>query len=155
MNHGIIYQSSCVNTPQQNGVAKRKNRHLLEVSHSIMFTSNVPKHFWGEAVLTATYLTSRMPSHTLNYQSPCQVLLQSYPNSRLISSIPIKVFGCSTFVHIHSQHRSKLDPKAQMSLPWVFSEPKRHKTNLTKDLQNIGSNKKIDYRPGGTNYPPG
>ena len=125
MNQGIIYQSSCVNTPQQNGVAKQKNRHLLEVSHSIMFTSNIPKDFWGEAVLTATYLTSRMPSHTLNYQSPCQVLLQSYPNSRLISSIPIKVFGCSTFVHIHSQHRSKLDPKAQMSLPWVFSEPKR------------------------------
>ncbi|KAL6312378.1 hypothetical protein AAG906_008050 [Vitis piasezkii] len=47
----------------------------------------------------------------MDYQSPCQVLLQSYPNSRLISSIPIKVFGCIVIVHIHSQHYSKLDPK--------------------------------------------
>ena len=47
----------------------------------------------------------------MDCQSPCQVLLQSYPNSRLISSIPIKVFGCIVFVHIHSQHYSKLDPK--------------------------------------------
>ena len=112
MNNGIIHQSSCVDTPQQNGVAERKNRHLLEVSRSIMFTSNVPKHSWGEAFLTTAYLINRMPCRTLNYQSPCQVLLQSYPNSKLISSIPIKVFGCTAFVHIHSQHCSKLDAKA-------------------------------------------
>ena len=111
MNNGIIHQSSCVDTPQQNGVAEQKNKHLLEVSRSIMFTSNVPKHFWGEVVLTAAYLINKRPSRTLNYQSLCQVL-QSYPNSGLISSIPVKVFGCTTFVHIHSQHRSKPDPKA-------------------------------------------
>ncbi|RVW63346.1 Retrovirus-related Pol polyprotein from transposon TNT 1-94 [Vitis vinifera] len=111
MNNGIIHQSSCVDTPQQNGVAEQKNKHLLEVSRSIMFTSNVPKHFWGEVVLTTAYLINKRPSRTLNYQSLCQVL-QSYPNSGLISSIPVKVFGCTTFVHIHSQHRSKPDPKA-------------------------------------------
>ena len=32
INHGIIHQSSCVDTPQQNGIAERKNRHLLEVT---------------------------------------------------------------------------------------------------------------------------
>ena len=53
-NHGIVHISSCVDTPQQNGVAERKNRHLLEVARANMFTNNVPKHFWGEAVLTAT-----------------------------------------------------------------------------------------------------
>ena len=52
----IIHQSSCVDTPQQNGVAKRKNRHILEVARSLMFSTHVPKHFWGEAILTATYL---------------------------------------------------------------------------------------------------
>ena len=41
----IIHHSSCVNTPQQNGIAERKNRHLLEVAHTLMFQSNVPKHF--------------------------------------------------------------------------------------------------------------
>ena len=50
---GIIHQSSCVDTPKQNGIAERKNRNLLEVARSLMFTSNVPKQFWGEAILTA------------------------------------------------------------------------------------------------------
>ena len=43
--HGIVHQSFCVDTPQQNGVAERKNRHL-EVARSIMFTTNFPKHFF-------------------------------------------------------------------------------------------------------------
>ena len=54
MDQGIVHQSSCVDTPQQNGSTERKNKHLLEVAKSIMFTTNVPKHFWGEAALMAT-----------------------------------------------------------------------------------------------------
>ena len=53
-----------------------------------------------------------MPSHVLNFQTPCQLLLHSYPNTQIVSTIPLKVFGCSVFVHVHQQHRSKLDPKA-------------------------------------------
>lgn len=34
--HGIIHEGSCAHTIQQNGVAKRKHRHLLEITHSIM-----------------------------------------------------------------------------------------------------------------------
>ena len=48
---GIIHQSICCDTPQQNGIAERNNRHLLEVVTSIMFTIGVPKYLWGEAVL--------------------------------------------------------------------------------------------------------
>ena len=45
--NGIFHQSSCTNTPQQNGIAERKNKHLLEVARSILFTTNTPKKFWG------------------------------------------------------------------------------------------------------------
>ncbi|KAG6696818.1 hypothetical protein I3842_09G168100 [Carya illinoinensis] len=112
LSHGIVHQSSCVNTPQQNGIAERKNRHLLDVARSLMFSTHVPKFFWGEAILTAAYLINRMPSRILNFQTPCQILLESFPNTRLISTIPFKVFGCSAFVHVHQQHRDKLDPRA-------------------------------------------
>lgn len=44
---GIIHQSSCPYTPQQNGVAERKNRHLLEVARAISFQIRVPKYLWG------------------------------------------------------------------------------------------------------------
>ncbi|RVW73200.1 Retrovirus-related Pol polyprotein from transposon RE1 [Vitis vinifera] len=107
---GIVHLSSCVDTPQQNGIAERKNRHLLEVARSLMFSMNVPKLFWGQAVLTVAYLINRMPSRVLKFQTPCQTLLKSFPITRLISTVPPKIFGCSVFVHINQQHRSKLDP---------------------------------------------
>ena len=50
---GILHQSTCVDTPQQNGISERKNRHLLEVSRALMFQMSVPKYRWGEAILTA------------------------------------------------------------------------------------------------------
>ena len=58
-NQGIFHQSSCVDSPQQNKVTEWKNRHLLEVARSLLFSSNVPKHFWGEAILRVTYLINR------------------------------------------------------------------------------------------------
>ncbi|RVW88342.1 Retrovirus-related Pol polyprotein from transposon TNT 1-94 [Vitis vinifera] len=114
---GIVHLSSCVDTPQQNGIAERKNRHLLEVARSLMFSMNVPKLFWGQAVLTAAYLINRMPSRVLKFQTPCQTLLKSFPTTRLISTVLPKIFGCSVFVHINQQHRSKLDPR---SLKCIF-----------------------------------
>jgi hypothetical protein len=50
--HGIIHQTTCPSTPPQNGVAKRKNRHLLEVARSMMFQMNVPKYLWSKTVMT-------------------------------------------------------------------------------------------------------
>ncbi|XP_043717647.1 uncharacterized protein LOC122665558 [Telopea speciosissima] len=43
--YGIIHQTSCVDTPAQNGVAERKNIHLLEVVRSLMFAMHVPIRF--------------------------------------------------------------------------------------------------------------
>ncbi|CAL5365889.1 unnamed protein product [Camellia sinensis] len=43
--HGIIHQTSCTNTPQQNGVAERKNRHLLDMARCMCFFMNVPQPY--------------------------------------------------------------------------------------------------------------
>ena len=124
--HGIIHISSCVDTPQQNGVAERKNRHLLEVACAIMFSNHVPKHFWGEAILTAIYLINRMPSRVLKFQTPRYVLMKTYPHIRSFSSdLPLKVFGSSSFVHIHQQHRTKLDPKSLKCIFLGYSSNKK------------------------------
>ena len=89
-----------------------KNRHLLEVARSLLFRSHVPKNLRGEAILTATYLIDRMPSQILKFKTPLQSFPTTYPNSHLVSQIQLRVFGCTTFVHIHSQHRSKLDARS-------------------------------------------
>ncbi|CAN1845085.1 Retrovirus-related Pol polyprotein from transposon TNT 1-94, partial [Linum perenne] len=110
---GVVHVSSCVETPQQNGIAERKNRHLLEVARACMFARHVPKYLWGEAVLTATYLINRMPSKVLQFQPPRQLLLSLYPQLTSISSdLPPRIFGCTVFVHINPSHRTKLDPRA-------------------------------------------
>ncbi|KAJ7969877.1 Retrovirus-related Pol polyprotein from transposon TNT 1-94 [Quillaja saponaria] len=112
--HGILHQTSCVNTPAQNGVAERKNRHLLEVARSLMFTMNVPKIYWGDAVLSAAYLINRMPLRALEFKTPLDLLLR---NCSFI--VPLKVFGCVCFVHKHKKDISKLDPRA---LKCIFIE---------------------------------
>ncbi|RVW84214.1 Retrovirus-related Pol polyprotein from transposon TNT 1-94 [Vitis vinifera] len=112
-NHGIIHISSCVDTPQTKWGGERKNRHLLEVARCLMFSSNVPNYFWGEAILTATYLINRMPSRVLTFQSPRQLFLKQFPHTHAASSdLPLKVFGCTAFVHVYPQNRSKFAPRA-------------------------------------------
>jgi len=105
--HGIIHQTTCPNTPSQNGVAERKNRHLLEVARSLMFQMNVPKYLWSEAVLTAAYLINRMPSRILDMKSPAELLL-----GQREFKVPPKIFGCVCFVRDHRPSVGKLDPRA-------------------------------------------
>ena len=93
-------------------MAKRKNKHLLEVARALLFTNKVPKYLWGEAVLTATYLINRTPNKVLSFETPFDVFHKFYPTNRLSSSLPLKIFGCTAFVHIHSHNRGKLEPRA-------------------------------------------
>lgn len=52
----IEQQTFCIGTPRQNGVAERKNRHLLEVTRALLFSMNVCKTFWFEAPHTVANL---------------------------------------------------------------------------------------------------
>jgi hypothetical protein len=70
----ILHQTSCPDTPPQNGVAEQKNFHVLEVARSLMYTMNVPRFLWGEAIIPATYLINRTPSRTLGMKSPSELL---------------------------------------------------------------------------------
>ena len=64
--HGILHQSSCAHTPQQNGIAERKNRHLIETARTLLLHFHVPFRFWGDVVLIVCYLINRMASSALH-----------------------------------------------------------------------------------------
>ena len=62
---GIISQRSCPYTPQHNGMAERKNRHLLDMVRTLLLEASVPPRFWVEALSIAVYLINRLPSQQL------------------------------------------------------------------------------------------
>ncbi|KAJ9553858.1 hypothetical protein OSB04_017903 [Centaurea solstitialis] len=113
LQNGILHESSCVDTPAQNGVAERKNRHLLEVARALLFHMTVPKPFWADVVATTCFLINRMPSVILDGQSPFSVL---FPTKSLFPIDP-KIFGSTCFVRDTRPNITKLDPK---SLKCVF-----------------------------------
>ena len=59
-------------TPQQNGVAERRNRTLLDMVRSMMTHVNLPISFWGDALLTAAYILNRVPSKSV-YATPYEL----------------------------------------------------------------------------------
>lgn len=111
--NGILHETSCVDTPSQNGVAERKNRHLLETARALLFHMHVPKPFWADAVSTACFLINRMPSSVLRGEIPYKIL---FPNKSLFPVAP-RVFGSTCFVRDVRPHVTKLDPK---SLKCIF-----------------------------------
>lgn len=104
---GIISQRSCPSTPQQNGVAERKNRHLLDMVRALLIESSIPSHFWCEALFTAAYLINQLPSPTLNNVSPFHKLFGHHPTYS-----HLRTFGCVCFVHLLSHERKKLTPQS-------------------------------------------
>jgi transposase InsO family protein len=65
---GIIQQFSAARTPEQNGVAERKNHTLIEAARMMLFDSKLPIIFWAEAVNTG-YWWSRSKTRLLTSYS--------------------------------------------------------------------------------------
>ena len=104
---GIISQRTCPYTPQQNGVAERKNRHLLDMVRCLLLVSSVPPRFWPEALTTATHIINRLPSPKLQNTSPHFRLFKTEPKYTNFHT-----FGCVCFVHLPTHERSKLSAQS-------------------------------------------
>ena len=74
---GVVHQSFCVYTPQQNGVVERRHRYILDTARAIKFQASVPLRFCGDCVANAVYLVNRFPSHTLHGKVPIEILSKS------------------------------------------------------------------------------
>ncbi|KAJ0435793.1 putative RNA-directed DNA polymerase [Helianthus annuus] len=117
--NGILHQTSCTHTPQQNGIAERKHRHLLNVARSLLFQGGVPLNFWSECVLTATYLINRIPSSVLLGKSPYEVMFGSQPSLK-----HLKNFGCLCFSTILN-NSNKFSSRAEKCVLIGYSNVKK------------------------------
>lgn len=109
---GILHQTTSPYTPEQNGIAERMNRTLMERIRCMLLDANLDQKFWAEAANTAAYVLNRI-SRKRGEVSPEELWSGKCP-----SLSHLRVFGCKALVHIPKQKRnSKLTSK---SLECIF-----------------------------------
>ncbi|GJZ18510.1 putative ribonuclease H-like domain-containing protein [Tanacetum coccineum] len=104
---GIRRDYSNARTPQQNGVAERKNRTLIEAARTMLADSMLPTMFWTEAVSTACYVLNRVLVTKPHNKTPYELVSGKVPN---ISHL--KPFGCLVTILNTSDHLGKFEGKA-------------------------------------------
>nr|GEW77037.1 putative ribonuclease H-like domain-containing protein [Tanacetum cinerariifolium] len=104
---GIKRDYSNARTPQQNGVAKRKNRTLIEAARSMLADFKLLTMFWTEAVSTACYVLNRVSITNPHNKTPYELLSGKVPNIR-----HLKPVGCQVTILNTSDHLGKFEGKA-------------------------------------------
>ncbi|WVZ84921.1 LOW QUALITY PROTEIN: hypothetical protein U9M48_031890, partial [Paspalum notatum var. saurae] len=118
--HGIIHQYTMPYTPQQNGVAERRNRTLMNMVRSMMAYSDLPMSFWGEALHTAVYLLNHSPSKAVTV-TPYELWTGRKPSLRHLA-------GCNAHIKVPNQNCTKLQPKSTAGIFIGYSmESKGHR----------------------------
>ncbi|GJT58136.1 retrovirus-related pol polyprotein from transposon TNT 1-94 [Tanacetum coccineum] len=102
-----IYQkNSSPYTLEQNSVAKRKNKTLIEAARTMLSESIFSKQYWTEAIATACYTQNRSTIVKRHLKTPYEVFRRILPNIDFLH-----VFGCLVFIHNYKDHFGKFDEK--------------------------------------------
>lgn len=115
-NQGIRVQYTAPYTPEQNGVAERKNRSLVEMTGCMIIDAGMDKIYWGEAILTANWLQNRLPTRIID-TTPFEKWHKKKPDLN-----GLQIFGSIAYVHIPKEKRLKLDDKAEKLIFVGYSE---------------------------------
>ncbi|KAH9687883.1 Integrase catalytic domain-containing protein [Citrus sinensis] len=91
-------------TPQQNGLAEKMNRTLMERVRCMLVQTNLPKSLWAEILLTACYLVNLSPSSAIEFKTPYERW-----TGQLANYGDLRVFGCTAYIHVS---QGKLAPRA-------------------------------------------
>ena len=154
---GLKHETSCPYTPQQNGLAERKIGDVVDKGRTLLIQANVPINLWGFAIMTAAHLINRLPSQTLDFQSPIGVLTSFFPGVSLKTGLPFKTFGCTAYVYNPMHKKNKWSTKALKCIFLGYSNtqkgykvyhPITRKYMVSKDV--IFDEKNFFYLPTGS-----
>ena len=149
VHHGIVSQLTAPGTPQQNGVAERRNRTLLEMVRSMMSHASLPISFWGYALETAAYILNLVPSKSVP-RTPYEMWTGRKPSLN-----HLKIWGCPTYV---LNKGSKLDPRSELcyfigypktTRGGYFYHPKEQKVLVSTHARYLEDDQKISSKGSG------
>jgi transposase InsO family protein len=102
---GIKRELKTPYNPQQNGVAERKNKSIVEAAKAMIHDQNLPMHLWSEESNTFVYVYNRSHHKILGNKTPKEVF------TRKKSEVGhLRIFGCLMYIHVPKEKRTKLKP---------------------------------------------
>ena len=105
---GVRHELTVPKTPEQNGVAERMNRTLVEAVRSMLSDAKLPHRFWAEALSTAAYLLNRSPTTAVKGMTPYEAWTGEKPQVD-----HLRAFGCRAYAQIPKDERKKLNSKSR------------------------------------------
>lgn len=135
---GIQYQYTVPYCPQQNGIAERKNRTLVEMSRCLLKEAKLPNTFWGEAIMTSNYIQNRVYSRAID-TTPYELWEGRKPDVK-----HLKIFGSKGYVLIPNEKLRKLDNRSKMltfvgyddhSKGYRMVDPETKRITISRDVR--------------------
>lgn len=136
--NGIKRQLTTAYTPQQNGVAERKNRTIMNMVRAILSEKEVPKSFWADAVQWANHVLNISPTTIDKDMTPKEAWSGNKPSVE-----HFRVFGCVGYAHVPEVKRTKLDDRSvkcvmigysSESKAYKMFDPIEKKAHISRDV---------------------
>ncbi|GJS07832.1 putative ribonuclease H-like domain-containing protein [Tanacetum coccineum] len=137
---GIKKEFSVARTPQQNGVAERKNRTLIEAARTMLADSLLPIPFWAEAVNTACYVLNRVLVTKPQNKTPYELLIGKPPSISFM-----RPFGCPLTILNTLDPLGKFDGKSDEGYLLGYSTTSKAFRVYNKRTKRVEENMHINF----------
>ncbi|KAJ9557281.1 hypothetical protein OSB04_011895 [Centaurea solstitialis] len=146
---GIERQYSAPRTPQQNGVAERRNRTLIEAARTMLVDSKLPITFWAEIVNTACYVQNRVLVVKSKGKTPYELFEKKKPFIGFL-----KPFGCPCTILNTKSHLGKFESKSEDGFLVGYSSQSKalrvfnSSSKIVEESDNVKCNENTPNIPG-------
>ncbi|GJW29041.1 putative ribonuclease H-like domain-containing protein [Tanacetum coccineum] len=137
---GIKREFSNARTPQQNGVAERRNRTLIEAARTMLADAKLPVTFWAEAVSTACYVQNRVLVNKSQNKTPYELF-----NGRSPAIGFLRPFGCHVMILNTLDHLGKFDAKGDEGYFVGYSLSSKAFRVFNKRTKKVEENLHVDF----------
>ncbi|KAJ9564858.1 hypothetical protein OSB04_000824 [Centaurea solstitialis] len=145
---GTSQNFSSVRTPQQNGVAERRNRTLIEAARSMLSEANLATQFWAEAVNTACYTQNRSLIVKRFRRTPYELFRNRKPSIE-----HLHIFGCVCYILNNKDNLGKFDSKSDDGIFLGYSSISKTYRVFNKRRQTIEETIHVRFDESGPTFP--